>query len=195
MSGLSKNGRVAFIVVGCVFGMVGLSFASVPLYRLFCQVTGFGGTPQRAQSLPGGISEKMVTIRFDGNVDGGIPWEFKPVRHTAQLHIGEQGLAFYEARNPTDVPITGTATFNVTPDIAGQYFTKIECFCFKEQTLRPGERVEMPVAYFIDPAILDDPIASRIPEITLSYTFYRVDDPTQPAAVRVAQVATGRAVN
>jgi cytochrome c oxidase assembly protein subunit 11 len=192
---MNRNLRVALMAGGFALGMVGMAYASVPLYRLFCQVTGFGGTPQRAALAPAQMAKQMVTIRFDGNVDASIPWAFKPVRHTARLHIGEQGLAFYEAKNTWDKPITGTATFNVSPDIAGQYFTKIECFCFQEQTLQPGQTVQMPVAYFVDPAILDDPVARNLPEITLSYTFYRVDNPTQPAGIKVTQVASKTAVN
>lgn len=191
----AKNLRVALMAGGIVVAMTGLAFASVPLYQLFCQVTGFGGTPMRADEVPQQVAEQMVTVRFDGNTDASIPWAFKPERTAARVHIGEQGLAFYKASNPTDQPVTGTATFNVTPDIAGQYFVKIECFCFQEQTLMPGQSVDMPVAYFVDPAILDDPVASKLPEITLSYTFYRVENPTGPAGIRVAQVASTPAVN
>lgn len=172
-----SNRRVALIAAGVVFGMTGLAFASVPLYRMFCQVTGFGGTTQRAAAAAGAVEGTTITVRFDANVNQGLPWKFHQAQNTQTLKIGEQGLAYYKATNTSDQPVTGTATFNVTPDIAGSYFNKIECFCFTEQTLEPGQSVDMPVVYFIDPAILDDPQARKISEITLSYTFYKVDKP------------------
>jgi cytochrome c oxidase assembly protein subunit 11 len=136
-------------------------------------VTGYGGTTQQASVAPGAVSHKPITIRFDANLDPGLSWSFKPVAVTQTVQIGENALAFYRASNLATETITGTATFNVTPEIAGQYFSKIECFCFSEQTLKPGETVEMPVSFFVDPAILKDPDASAITEITLSYTFFR----------------------
>lgn len=173
-----SNRRVGLIAAGIVAGMVGLSYAAVPLYQMFCQVTGFAGTTQRAEVAAGAVDGTVITIRFDSNVNQGLPWKFHQVQNTQTLKIGEQGLAYYKATNLSDQPVTGTATFNVTPDIAGSYFNKIECFCFTEQLLEPGQSMDMPVVYFIDPAILDDPRAKKISEITLSYTFYKVDNPT-----------------
>jgi cytochrome c oxidase assembly protein subunit 11 len=158
-------------------GMLGLAYASVPLYRLFCQVTGFGGTTQRAvaDDAPGAVATTM-SVRFDANVAPGLGWKFVPVDTQTTVRIGERRLAFYQATNLTDQPITGVATFNVSPDTAGAYFVKIQCFCFNEQTLQPGETVDMPVSYYIDPALLDDASARKIDEITLSYTFFPVEE-------------------
>ena len=171
-----KNGRTAAMAALLVAAMVGLAFASVPLYRLFCQVTGFGGTPLRAEEVTIQATGKLVNVRFDANTNSALPWEFKPERNVEQVAVGARDMAFYTARNLSDKPVTGTATFNVTPTQAGQYFTKIQCFCFTEQTLKPGEEMRMPVIFHIDPKILDDPDASKISEITLSYTFYPVDE-------------------
>ena len=172
-----KNGRTAAIAALMVVAMVGLAYASVPLYRLFCQVTGFGGTPMRASEVDAALAPtgKIIQVRFDANTNSALPWTFKPEEHVAKAAIGARKMAFYTAKNLGDKPVTGTATFNVTPSQAGQYFTKIQCFCFTEQTLKPGEEVRMPVVYFVDPKILDDPDAAKIDEITLSYTFYPVD--------------------
>ena len=171
-----RNGRTAALAFLLAAAMVGLAFASVPLYRLFCQVTGFGGTTQvaAADAAPGPVG-RLIGVRFDANTSPALPWEFEPVDTHRRVAIGARNIALYTARNLSDRPVTGTATFNVTPSQAGQYFTKIQCFCFTEQTLRPGEEVRMPVVFFVDPAILDDPAARRISEITLSYTFYPVD--------------------
>ena len=172
-----KNGRTATLAALVALGMIALAFASVPLYRLFCQVTGFAGTTQRSESAnaPGGVAGKTMSIRFDANAAPTMPWTFRPERHTEKVTIGEREIAFYVAKNLSDQPVTGTATFNVTPEEAGKYFTKIQCFCFTEQTLQPGEQVRMPVVYYVDPSILKDADASKISEITLSYTFYPVD--------------------
>jgi cytochrome c oxidase assembly protein subunit 11 len=172
-----KNGRTAMLSALLVAAMVGLAFASVPLYRLFCQVTGFGGTPMRAEEVDAALKPtgKLISVRFDANTNPGLPWEFKPEENQQRIAIGARDMAFYTAKNLGDKPVTGTATFNVTPAQAGQYFTKIQCFCFNEQTLKPGEEVRMPVIFFVDPKILEDKDASRIDEITLSYTFYPVD--------------------
>ncbi len=174
-----KNGRTAAMAALLVAAMVGLAFASVPLYRLFCQVTGFGGTPLRAEEVSGSLQAtgKIVSVRFDANTNAALPWAFKPERNRERVAVGARKMAFYTARNLSDRPVTGTATFNVTPAKAGQYFTKIQCFCFTEQTLKPGEEMRMPVIFFVDPKILDDPDARAIEEITLSYTFYPVDQP------------------
>jgi cytochrome c oxidase assembly protein subunit 11 len=172
-----RNRRTGYIAALVALAMVGLGFASVPLYRLFCQVTGFNGTTQRAEnaSAPGEVIGKMIRVRFDANVAPSIPWRFEPEQHVERVAVGAREMAFFTATNLSDRPITGTATFNVTPDQAGQYFTKIQCFCFTEQTLAPGETVRMPVVYYVDPKLLDDPNANDISEITLSYTFFPVD--------------------
>jgi cytochrome c oxidase assembly protein subunit 11 len=173
-----RNGRTAGLAALLVLAMVGLAFASVPLYRLFCQVTGFDGTTMRATSdAPGAVAGKQVSVRFDANVAPSLPWRFKPEAARETVTIGERDIAFYTAKNLSARPITGTASFNVTPVWAGKYFNKIQCFCFNEQTLKPGEEVRMPVVFFVDPKIVDDPDAGRISEITLSYTFYPVDQP------------------
>lgn len=166
--------RTAMLAVLGVVAMVGLAFASVPLYRLFCQVTGFGGTTMRAGEAPGAVDGK-ITVAFDSNVSPALSWQFKPEMASDQIAIGARDMAFYTATNAGTVPITGTATYNVTPEAAGKYFSKIQCFCFTEQTLQPGETVRMPVIYFVDPKIMTDPDTKDIQKITLSYTFYPVD--------------------
>ncbi|HLL30729.1 MAG TPA: cytochrome c oxidase assembly protein [Allosphingosinicella sp.] len=170
-----RNGRTAGLAALLVLAMVGLAFASVPLYRLFCQVTGIGGTTQRAAEAPGPVAGKEIAIRFDANTASALPWRFSPEKPREIVTIGEREMAFYSARNLSARPVKGTATFNVTPVQAGKYFSKIQCFCFNEQILKPGEEVRMPVVFFVDPAILKDPDAKAISEITLSYTFYPVD--------------------
>ncbi|MBA4355024.1 MAG: cytochrome c oxidase assembly protein [Novosphingobium sp.] len=169
-----KNRRVGLLAAGGAVAMLGLGYASVPLYRLFCQVTGYGGTTQRADALTASgvkVAGKVVTVRFDANVAKGLPWEFKPEQIKQDLRIGERKIATYRARNLSGRTITGTAMFNVSPEQAGKYFNKIQCFCFTEQKLLAGQDVRMPVIYYVDPAILDDPAAKNIEEITLSYTF------------------------
>ncbi len=174
---------VALSLAGLVAGMVGLSFAAVPLYRVFCQATGYNGTPQRADAGPKQVLDKTIRIRFDGNVDRGLPWHFAPEKATMDVKIGETALAYFKATNESDHAITGSAVFNVAPEQAGLYFTKIECFCFKQQTLAAGQTAEMPVTFFVDPKIVDDEDTKNIDEITLSYTFYRIDrDPGVAAA-------------
>jgi cytochrome c oxidase assembly protein subunit 11 len=181
------NRGTALVCVVVVAGMVGLSFAAVPLYRLFCQVTGFGGTTQRAEAVAGPVLDRMMSVRFDANVGPGLPWEFKPLKRQIDIKVGEQGQAFYRAVNHSDRPLTGTATFNVSPPLAGAYFVKIECFCFTEQTLEPGQSVDMPVVFYIDPEIVDDPDVENLGTVTLSYTFYPAE---QPARVSEANAAT-----
>jgi cytochrome c oxidase assembly protein subunit 11 len=172
---MSRNLRTALLAGLLVCSMTGLAFASVPLYRLFCEVTGFDGTPQRGDAAPYASTGKLISVRFDANTSSALPWTFKPERHREQIAIGAREMAFYTAENLSDRPVTGTATFNVTPVSAAKYFTKVQCFCFSEQELKPGEEVRMPVVYYVDPAILKDPDAAKIDEITLSYTFYPVD--------------------
>jgi cytochrome c oxidase assembly protein subunit 11 len=171
-----RNLRMLMVLVGVVAGMTGLSYASVPLYRLFCQVTGFGGTPQRADVAPTEISDRTVRVTFTADVASGLGWRFQPMQRQIELRVGENKLAFYSAENMESKPVTGRATFNVSPEMFGPYFTKIECFCFTEQTLQPGQRVEMPVSFFIDPAMLDDLQLKKINDVTLSYTFFRAAD-------------------
>ena len=174
--------------VSVVIFMGAMAWASVPFYNWFCKVTGFGGTPLTAEAGSDVILDKTIKVRFDASRDKGFQWEFKPMQKQMELRIGETGLAFYEAYNPTDRPIAGQASYNVSPYDAGGYFNKIECFCFTEQVLQPGERVEMPVSFFIDPEIVNDPDAKYIHTITLSYTFYEIDLPEgadNPSAARV----------
>jgi cytochrome c oxidase assembly protein subunit 11 len=185
---LGRNARTALTTLAVVAGMVALSYASVPLYRAFCQVTGWGGTTKRAEAPSGRVLDRKITVRFDATVGDGLPWTFKPEQVSQTLHVGETGLAFYGARNFTDRPVTGRATFNVQPAKAGRYFMKVECFCFTEQTLKPGETASMPVTYFIDPAIADDKGLDDVREITLSYTFFPWDDETVVASAQATRV-------
>jgi cytochrome c oxidase assembly protein subunit 11 len=171
-----RNRRVVVLLSTVVVGMVALTFAAVPLYRLFCQVTGYGGTTQVAQVLPEEVGERIVKVRFNADVDAHLPWAFAPAQVEVALHVGEVGMAFYRARNLTGKAITGAAVFNVTPLKAGQYFNKVQCFCFDEQRLEPGQSVDMPVTFFVDPAIDDDPNLDDVRTITLSYTFFRTED-------------------
>jgi cytochrome c oxidase assembly protein subunit 11 len=175
--------RTALIGAAIAVGMTGVGFASVPLYRLFCQVTGFGGTTQMrvGGEAPGAVDGKNISIRFDGNVATSMPWDFKPEVRRETVSIGERDIAFYTAKNLSNKPVKGTATFNVSPSQAGQYFSKIQCFCFTEQVLQPGEEVRMPVTFYVDPKILNDPTAKQIEEITLSYTFFPVDEGKKPS--------------
>ena len=174
----TKNLKTGLFAGALAISMVGVGFAAVPLYRLFCQVTGFGGTTMRvdeAQAATVKSSGKTIVVRFDANHSGDLPWEFKPERPTDTVSIGARDMSIFIAKNLSDEPVTGTATFNVVPELAGQYFNKIQCFCFTEQTLQPGQQVRMPVLYYVDPEIMNDPETKDITEITLSYTFYPVD--------------------
>ena len=171
-----RHGTVALALVGLVAVMTGLSFAAVPLYRLFCQVTGYSGVPQRAEAAPEQALDRAIRVRFDANVDRALPWRFAPVERVIEVKIGETALAFFKAANQSKTPVTGTAVFNVVPERAARYFNKIECFCFKEQTLAPGASVEMPVTFFVDPKVVEDEDTRNISEITLSYTFYRAGE-------------------
>ena len=172
---MSKRTTVAGIVAGIAL-MTALTVAAVPLYRLFCQVTGFGGTPTTAETAPGFSGDPtLVTVRFNADTARGLFWEFRPLLKQVQTPTGEQVTVFYEAFNPTGREITGVSTFNVTPLKIGEYFAKIDCFCFVEQTLQPGERVAMPVTFFVDPGMLKDPLTAEVRSITLSYTFFASD--------------------
>lgn len=175
-----RKPRRNWIAVGGVLlilaGMTGLTAYSSTLYEMFCRVTGYGGTTRQADALPEQVGERVVTVRFDANVAPGLKWRFKPMQVSEKVHVGENGLAFYEAVNTGDVPIVGTATYSVTPHKAGIYFNKLQCFCFTEQVLQPGESIEMPVSYFVDPAIVDDRNLDDVTTITLSYTFFPAPD-------------------
>lgn len=185
----AANARTAISLAAVVCGMVGLAFASVPLYELFCRVTGFGGTTQVADSAPEMISERRITVRFNADVSPKLPWDFKPEETSVELRVGEPGLAFYVATNEAVRPTTGTANFNVTPDKAGIYFSKVQCFCFEEQELKPGESMRMGVSFFVDPALLDDPGMADVETITLSYTFFRDLDDLASEEEETASVA------
>ena len=168
--------RRALPLVGIAFGMLGMAYAAVPLYDWFCRVTGFGGVTQVAERGSGEILDRTITVRFDANVDRTMPWAFEPVETTQEIRIGETGLAFYTAHNPTDEPVTGRASYNVAPFSMGGYFVKIDCFCFERQELAPGETVRMPVTYFVDPEMLEDPETADTHTVTLSYTFHPYSD-------------------
>lgn len=163
--------------VGLVVVMGALAWASVPFYDWFCRVTGFGGTPGVSAAASEDILDQTIKIRFDASLERGMPWQFVPVEREMELQIGETGLAFYEAYNPTDKPVAGSASYNVAPYEAGGFFSKIDCFCFEEQVLAPGERVHMPVTFYVDPDIVTDRDAKYVHTITLSYTFYEIDLP------------------
>ncbi|SLK06992.1 cytochrome c oxidase assembly protein [Novosphingobium mathurense] len=170
-----SNRKTAFIALAIALGMLGLGYASVPLYRIFCQVTGYGGTTKRVDATQAATvkdSGRTITVRFDANVARDMPWDFKPLQVTDTVSIGARDMALFWAKNDSDQTVTGTASFNVEPEQAAKYFNKIQCFCFTEQTLKPGEEVRMPVLYYIDPAILDDPDNKDVELITLSYTFH-----------------------
>lgn len=169
---LAATSKTACMLCGVVLTMGALSWASVPFYDWFCRVTGFGGVTARSDVGSDIVLNKKIMVYFDASTADGMPWEFKPKAKEISLNIGETGLAFYEAHNPTQRPITGTASYNVVPYDAGNYFVKIDCFCFVEQTLQPGERVDMPVTFYIDPDMLEDERVRATPRITLSYTFY-----------------------
>jgi cytochrome c oxidase assembly protein subunit 11 len=181
-----RMAMTAAIAVAIVAGMTGLAFAAVPLYDAFCKITGYGGTTQVAQAAPSAVLERRMHVRFDANVSPGVPIDFAPVQREQGLRIGESGLAFYRVRNVSDAPVTVIATFNVTPHAAGQYFAKLECFCFQDRVLAPGEEAELPVVYFIDPDIVSDPDANEIETVTLSYTYFRS---TNQAAATAAQAS------
>lgn len=162
-------------LLALVAGMVMLAYASVPLYRMFCKVTGYGGTTQEAKSAPGSISQRVINIEFNSDIDPALNWEFMPGERSHKVKIGEQALTYFTAHNLENHPVTGRAAYNVVPFKAGIYFNKIECFCFTEQTLAAGQKVHMPVSFFIDPAMLSDPDMDDVKTITLSYTFFPVD--------------------
>ncbi len=178
MSGTRKSSlRTVAPLLGVILFMGGMSFAAVPLYDMFCRVTGWGGATSVAGAASGTVLERTINVRFDASKERGMPWDFRPATKEMTLKIGETGLAFYTAHNPTDRPIAGSASYNVAPFAAGGYFTKIDCFCFEEQVLQPGETVEMPVTFYVDPEIVEDQEAALVKTITLSYTMHEIDLP------------------
>jgi cytochrome c oxidase assembly protein subunit 11 len=181
--------------VSVVILMGGLAWASVPFYDWFCRVTGFGGVTGVSDVAPEDILDQTITVRFDGSLNNHMPWEFKPVLREMDVRIGESGLAFYEAYNPTDRPVAGSASYNVTPYQAGGFFNKIQCFCFEEQVLQPGERVQMPVTFYVDPEIVEDRDGKYIHTITLSYTFYEIDLPEDYADAQDATNISDTSLN
>jgi cytochrome c oxidase assembly protein subunit 11 len=188
MAKMTPQNRTAGWLALVVLVMVSLSFAAVPFYSWFCKTTGFGGTTSVAVKAPDQVLDQVVTVRFDASKDRDMPWVFKAVQPSMKLRIGETGLAFFEASNPTDQPVAGQASYNVTPDGAGGYFTKIACFCFTAQILQPHQTVQMPVTFYVDPAIAQDREAKYITEITLSYTFHQIS--LEDAEAALAPVAT-----
>lgn len=187
-----RNRRTALLAFGTVGGMVGLSFAAVPLYGVFCRVTGYGGTVQRGQEAPG-ASGRPITVRFAATTHPGLPWRFQPEQPAVTLRLGEEGVAFYSATNTSATPVTGISVYNVTPEKVGRYFHKVACFCFSEQTLGPGERADMPVSFWVDPRIAEDPNTSEVDTITLHYTFFRtLEDAQRSGALANAGPHVGR---
>jgi cytochrome c oxidase assembly protein subunit 11 len=187
-----SNARIGLVCGAVVAGMVGLTAASVPLYNLFCQVTGYGGTTQRAETAPGAMSDVEVTVYFNADTAGDMPWRFQPAQRSVKVRLGEEKLIFYTAENLTDHPIAGTATFNVTPFATGPYFSKIQCFCFTEQVLQPHQKVDMPVSFYVDASMLDDVDAKDMREITLSYTFFKDEEETRKLSVEAVDPDAGK---
>ena len=195
MANGSRNSWVLFSCLGLVVGMTALSFAAVPLYDLFCRVTGYGGTTQQTAETTGEIVDRVVRIRFDASVNSSLDWQFQPVQREMSMKVGESAVAFYRARNPSATRSIGTATFNVTPLKAGKYFNKIDCFCFTEQSLEPGKSVDMPVTFFVDPEIVKDRNLDDVKTITLSYTFFAADDDESGDKTASADSETRQTVN
>lgn len=187
---LSAPHKTALQAAGVVVVMGSLAWASVPFYDWFCRVTGFGGETAVAEARSEVVLDQTMLVRFDASKERGMPWDFKPMQHEMRIKIGETGLAFYEAYNPTNRPVAGTASYNVAPFAAGGYFTKIDCFCFEEQILQPGERVTMPVTFYVDPELVDDREAKFVKAITLSYTFHETDLPEEVARLATSPTAT-----
>jgi cytochrome c oxidase assembly protein subunit 11 len=190
----NSNQKALLATVSLVVFMGAMAWAAIPFYNWFCRVTGYGGVTQEADAGSDVILDRKIKVRFDANREKGFAWEFKPVTREMELRIGETGLAFYEAYNPTDHAIAGQASYNVTPYDAGSYFTKIECFCFSEQVLQPGERAEMPVTFYVDPDIVNDRDAKYINTITLSYTFYEIDMPEADAKAAAERASKAEGV-
>ncbi len=187
MSAETQNRRTLIRLIGVGAFMAAMAWAAVPLYDLFCRVTGYGGTTTQADAGSDTILDRTITVQFDASLASDMPWTFKPVEHEMEIRIGETVLAFYEAHNPTDRPVAGTASFNVAPYSTGPYFAKIACFCFEMQVLEPGETVQMPVTFYVDPDLVDDPDANTTSHITLSYTFHVTDLPEDYAGLPVTE--------
>lgn len=183
-----SNKVVAAICLAFIGGMVGMSYAAVPLYSMFCKVTGYGGTTQRVEQYSDRVLDRKVTIRFDANTSGGLAWKFRPVARDMTIKIGETAQAHYTATNISDKPTYGRATFNVTPDLAGAYFNKVECFCFTDTTLKPGETLDMPVVFYVDPDIVNVPELKDVKTITLSYTFFPIEGQKPVASTPKAEI-------
>jgi cytochrome c oxidase assembly protein subunit 11 len=185
-----SNRLVAGVCVAFFVGMVGMAYAAVPLYAMFCQITGYGGTTQRVEQYSDRVLDRKITVRFDANISSGLPWNFAPAQRDMTMKIGETAQAHYTATNIFSVPTSGRATFNVTPEMAGAYFNKVECFCFTDTTLKPGETLDMPVVFFVDPAIVDVPELKDITTITLSYTFFPIEKDEPVAAAPAESTST-----
>jgi cytochrome c oxidase assembly protein subunit 11 len=187
MSRPASNVRLAVLLGSVIFAMLGASFAAIPLYRVFCAVTGYGGTPQIGPEAAPGATAGTITIHFNADVSPGLPWHFAPEQSQVTLKLGQQQVAFYSARNEAAVPVTGIALYNVTPDKVGKYFHKTACFCFNQQTLSPGQEMQFPVSFWVDPAIANDPSTADVHVITLSYTFFHsLDDAAKTGALAKA---------
>jgi cytochrome c oxidase assembly protein subunit 11 len=188
------NGFLAGGLIAIVVGMTGLSFAAVPLYRMFCQATGYGGTPKIGPAASPGATDRMITVRFNADTYPDLPWHFAPVQNQVQVHLGAEEAAFYEARNEAAEPVTGVATYTVTPDKAAKYFHKTACFCFNEQTLAANQEMQFPLGFWVDPAIASDPDTADVKAVTLSYTFFRsLDDAARSGALTKAGPHVGPA--
>ena len=183
-----SNGRIVLACVAVLVLMTGAAFAAVPLYRMFCAATGYAGTPRRAFTIPRQIYPRTVAVRLDANVAPGLPWRFEPEQPELELHVGENKLTFFRVKNTSSETVTGSAVFNVSPSYMGAYFTKVQCFCFTVQTLGPGETAEMPVSFFLDPAMLSDASAKTVRDMTLSYTFFKVKPPEPEPGAKFAKV-------
>jgi cytochrome c oxidase assembly protein subunit 11 len=182
-----NNRSIGVALAAVAFVMVGMSFAAIPLYRVFCAVTGYAGTPQIGAAVAPGATRQSITVRFDANTNPDLPWDFQPAQEAIRLPLGEQQLAFYTARNRAAAPVTGVALYNVTPDTVGKYFHKTACFCFTQQTLAPGEQMQFPLSFWVDPAMAKDPNTAGVRTITLSYTFFRtLDDAAKAGALAEA---------
>lgn len=187
---IDRNTRLAWTMVLIVGGMLGLSYAAVPLYEAFCKATGFGGTPLVAQSDDHPVIARTIVVRFDSNTDPGLPWRFEPEQRSVKVHLGEQKLVYFRATNQSDRPIVGTATYNITPEASARWFNKIQCFCFTEQLLKPGQTIDMPVLFFVDPDMDKDRRFDDVHTVTLSYTFY--ESKTERAKTLLGSLAAER---
>lgn len=190
----SRDRTVAIACLAFAFGMVGAAYASVPLYRMFCQITGYGGTTQRAETAPSRVLDSVVTVRFDSNASPDVPWAFQPTEREMKVRLGEVRQTSYRVKNLSNQRVTAQATYGVTPDTAGSYFNKLQCFCFSDQTLEPGETKDMPIIFFVDPAMIDSEEMRDLPPITLSYTFFKAADekPVAAAGAEAGQPAANK---